>query len=149
MTGRSCVMMGSLSSFSVREVLDVVALSRQHTVVELQREDGGGPPSCNLRGGHLVQGESDEQPRQALGIALRAPATCTFKVFRLDDSSTYRSYGQVEQLLTDEATMHNHPAAAEETPADHSQPVAVMPSAPPVFAPPTVPPAASQHPPAP
>src|SRR4051794_4618636 len=144
MTGRSCVMMGSLSSFSVREVLDVVALSRQHTVVELQREDGGRLTSFNLKGGHLVQGESDEQPRQALGIALRAPATCTFKVFRLDDSSTYRSYGQVEQLLTDEATLHNYAVVPEQAPADPSPSVAVMPSAPPVITPPA-PAAALQH----
>jgi chromosome partitioning protein len=130
MTGRSCVMTGSLSNFSVREVLDVIALSRQHTVIELHREDGGRLTSINLKGGHLVQGESDSNPRQALGLALRAPESCTFQVFRLDDGSSYKSFGQLEQLLSDESALRVDAAPPRlEPPADAPAPIATVPLA--------------------
>jgi cellulose biosynthesis protein BcsQ len=146
MNGRSCVMMGSLTNFSVREVLDVVALSRQHTVIELHREDGGRLTSINLKGGHLVQGESDGNPRQALGIALRAPESCTFQVFRLDDVNNYKSFGQVAQLLTDESALRvDAPAAHSEAPAESAAPAPVMPPTPAVA---SLPPAAASPQPA-
>jgi chromosome partitioning protein len=116
-------------------VLDVMALSRQHTVIELHREDGGRLTSINLKGGHLVQGESDSNPRQALGLALRAPESCTFQVFRLDDGTTYRSFGQLEQLLSDESALRTDAAPAHaEPPAEASAPPPALPSAPAVVA---------------
>jgi chromosome partitioning protein len=146
MNGRSCVMMGSLNNFSVRDVLDVVGLSRQHTVIELHREDGGRLTSINLKGGHLVQGESDSNPRQALGIALRAPESCTFQVFRLDDANTYRSFGQLQQLLSDESALRVDAAAAPaEPPAETVAPTPVAPSMPAVVTP--LPPSAAALPP--
>lgn len=134
MTGRSCVMMGSLTNFSVRDVLDVVGLSRQHTVIELHREDGGRLTSINLKGGHLVQGESDGNPRQALGIALRAPESCTFQVFRLDDANNYRSFGQLEQLLSEESALRSD-AVPSPPPAETAAASAPMMTPPPVVAP--------------
>ena len=111
MEGRSYVMMGSLSSFTLREVLDVVGLSRQHTVIELHEDDGSKVASINLKGGHLVQGASDEHdPREVLGRALEASASRTFHVFRLDDADSYHSYGRLVDLLEAEAT--TTPAAA-------------------------------------
>jgi chromosome partitioning protein len=108
MTGRSHVMMGSLSNFTLRDLLDVVGLSRQHTVVELRGNDGSNVASINLKGGHLVQGASDEyDPREALNRALQAPEWCTFHVFRLDDVGTYRSFGQLGELLA-----HDGPTAS-------------------------------------
>jgi chromosome partitioning protein len=125
MNGRSC-------DFTVREVLDVVGLSRQHTVLELHREDGGILTSITLKGGHLVQGESDNHPRQALGIALRAPESCTFQVFRLDDANGYRSFGQLEQLLSDESALRGDIAVARaEPPADAAM---LTPATPPIAA---------------
>jgi chromosome partitioning protein len=69
-----------------------------------------------LKGGHLVQGESDANPRQALGLALRAPESCTFQVFRLDDGTSYKSFGQLEQLLSDESTLRADAAPAQHEP---------------------------------
>jgi cellulose biosynthesis protein BcsQ len=136
MAGRSYVMMGSLSTFALRQVLDVVGLTRQHTVVELHGDDGSKVASINLKGGHLVQGASDEpDPREALSRALRAPKSCTFHVFRLDDADKYRSFGQLVELLADEATAVSSPAPAEpDAPAEvvataASGPVAVRVSA--------------------
>jgi chromosome partitioning protein len=145
MNGRSCVMMGSLTNFSVREVLDVMALSRQHTVIELHREDGGRLTAINLKGGHLVQGESDSNPRQSLGIALRAPESCTFQVYRLDDGNSYKSFGQLEQLLSDESALRADAATASPPPAaEPAPPMPVVPPAPAVVASP--PPAAAAQP---
>jgi len=138
MTGRSCVMMGSLTSFSVRDVLDVVGLSRQHTIIELHREDGGRLTAISLKGGHLVQGESDANPRQALGIALRAPESCTFQVFRLDDANSYKSFGQLEQLLSDESALRTDAGAVHAEPAAPA-PMPMMP--PPAVVAPLAPPA--------
>jgi cellulose biosynthesis protein BcsQ len=101
MASRSYIMMGSLSNFALREVLDVVGLSRQHTVIELQSPDGARVASLHLKGGHLVQGETDEPPRETLSRALKAPDSCTFHVFRVDDMDAYRSYGKVVDLLAD------------------------------------------------
>jgi chromosome partitioning protein len=144
MSGRSCVMMGSLSNFTMREVLDVVGLSRQHTIVELHREDGGRLTAINVKGGHLVQGESDGNPRTALGIALRAPQSCTFQVFRLDDAYSYKSFGHLEQLLSDETSLSTDTAPVHsDPPAEVVTVMPVPPSAPAVVAqmPPPPPPA--------
>jgi chromosome partitioning protein len=108
-------MMGSLSNFGLRQVLDVVGLSRQHTVVELHGDDGSPVASINVKGGHLVQSTADEaDPREALGRALQAPESCTFHVFRLDEADDYHSFGQLVELLADEASMAKltAPAAA-------------------------------------
>jgi cellulose biosynthesis protein BcsQ len=118
-------MMGSLSNFTVREVLDVVGLSRQHTIVELHREDGGRLTAINLKGGHLVQGEADGNPRQALGLALRAPESCSFQVFRVDDANTYKSFGQLDRLLADESSWR-----VDAVPAAQHEPAAEVPSTP-------------------
>lgn len=100
MMERSHVMMGSLSNFTLTDVLDVVGLSRQHTVVELRDSDGSNVASINLKGGHLVQSGADAfDPREALLRALQAPARCTFHVFRLEDVGSYQSFGQLGDLL--------------------------------------------------
>jgi len=147
MSGRSCVMMGSLSSFTVREVLDVVGLSRQHTVVELHREDGGRLTAINVKGGHLVQGEADGNPRQALGLALRAPESCSFQVFRVDDANTYKSFGALEQLLADESSWRVDAVPAQAEPAEEAPaPPATL--APAALVAPAAPPPAVMLPPA-
>lgn len=119
-------MMGSLSNFTLRDVLDVVGLSRQYTVVELHGNDGSSLASINLKGGHLVQSASDQlDPREALGRALQAPKWCTFHVFRLDDIDTYQSFGQLAELLADEAALTSAAASAAAEAASKPSPAPV------------------------
>lgn len=143
MSGRSYIMMGSLGDFTLRQVLDVVGLSRQHTVIELHRQDGSSLASINLKGGHLVRSASDQRdPREALGLALRAPESCTFHVFRLDDADKYQSSGRLVDLLADKAASAAPPVPAKEVsapppapvPIARPEPTPVTPSAPPATA---------------
>ena len=113
MMERAHVMMGSLSNFALADVLDVVGLSRQHTLVELRDSDGSSVASLNLKGGHLVQSASEEfDPREALRRALQAPARCTFHVFRLQDNGSYRSFGELGELLAGGLSAPAHQMAA-------------------------------------
>ena len=102
MDGRSYVMSGSLSDFSFNEVLDVVALSRQHTLVELREPDGSAVASINLKAGHLVRTASDtDDPRDALDRAIRADSSCLFHVYRLSEPTEYQDSGRIADVLED------------------------------------------------
>ena len=97
---RSYVMSGRLSDFTFGEVLDVVCLSRQHTLVELHEEDGSTVASINVKAGHLVRAASDEHdPRDSLDRAFRASGSCSFCVYRLDDAAEHRDSGRIVDLL--------------------------------------------------
>jgi len=102
MDGRSYVMSGSLSDFSFSEVLDVVALSRQHTLVELREPDGSAVASINLKAGHLVRTASDtDDPRDAFDRAIRADSSCLFHVYRLSEPMEYQDSGRIADVLKD------------------------------------------------
>ena len=102
MDGRSYVMSGSLSDFTFNEVLDVVALSRQHTLVELREPNGSAVASINLKAGHLVRAASDsDDPRDALDRAIRADSSCMFHVYRLNDPAQYQDSGRISDVLED------------------------------------------------
>ena len=102
MDGRSYVMSGSLSDFSFNEVLDVVALSRQHTLVELREPDGSAVASINLKAGHLVRTASDtDDPRDALDRAIRADGSCLFHVYRLSEPTEYQDSGRIADVIED------------------------------------------------
>lgn len=100
MNESSLVMKGLLSEFSLAEVLQVVAMSRQFTAVELKRHDGKRSGVIWIKSGQVIDAQrGTQQGRQAFYELFRSMADL-FVVWRLQDPPRFgASLGGLPELL--------------------------------------------------
>jgi hypothetical protein len=89
MCDEDLLLVGSVDEYDLTEVLQVLALSRQLTAVELRLEDGGHLGTIWLKSGRVVAARRGATQGQAAFHDLVARRHATFRVSRLADPPTF------------------------------------------------------------
>lgn len=104
------VMRGSLTEFGLPEVLQVVGVSRQHTVIELSTPDGRRRGAIQMKAGQVLSCEHAGKRGSDAFFELFERAPEVFHVFRLPDATTYpEPLGPLTNLLLAAATVDCEP----------------------------------------
>jgi len=113
------VMRGSLQEFQLPDVLQVVGLSRQYTVIELRSADGSRRGLISMKAGQVLTAEHGQSKGRSAFFQLFEQAPELFHVFRMPDSKSYPSpLGPLVRLLFEAADRASEPdTTVDRTPA--------------------------------
>lgn len=104
MASHTLVMRGSLAEFQLPDVLQVVGVSRQHTLIELRQSDGRRAGFIAMKAGHVLGCESQRSRGRDAFFELFEESPEIFHVFRLPDKSQYSDpLGPLSGLLFEAA----------------------------------------------
>ncbi len=104
------VMRGSLQEFQLPDVLQVVGLSRQYTVIELRSADGSRRGLISMKAGQVLSAEHGQSKGRSAFFQLFEQAPELFHVFRMPDSKSYPSpLGPLVRLLFEAADRASEP----------------------------------------
>jgi len=103
-------MRGSLQEFGLPEVLQVVGVSRQHTVIELRTPEGQRRGAIQMKAGQVLSCEHEGKRGSDAFFELFEQAPEMFHVFRIPDASAYpATLGPLTKLLMAAATQEREP----------------------------------------
>lgn len=136
------VMRGSLQEFQLPDVLQVVGLSRQYTVIELRSADGSRRGLISMKAGQVLTAEHGQDKGRSAFFQLFEQAPELFHVFRMPDSKSYPSpLGPLARLLFEAADRASEPdTTVDRTPAPPPPKQAALASGSQVAPQPTAPP---------
>ena len=102
MSNATLVMSGELQEFSLADVLQVVGLSRQSTVVEVRRDGGSSLGTAWIKSGRVIRAQSQDVSGRPAFHRLFDPNGHRFIVHRVPDPPSYPApLGLLTSLLAD------------------------------------------------
>ena len=100
MSGATVVMQGSLSEFRLFDILQVVGISRQHTLIELRHQQRVAQGAIWVKSGQVLQARCGEDEGRGAFFELFGPVADSFVVVRLDDPPRFEQpLGGLSMLL--------------------------------------------------
>lgn len=142
MASHTMVMRGSLQEFELLDVLQCVGTSRQHTVIELQAQDGRRQGAIAMKAGQVLTVEHGTRQGRPAFFELLDRVPDHFIVYRLPDFKAYpRPLGPLTNLLLEAAERASEPLDAPTRKSVPPPTPAPAPRRPPSEPPPPPPPA--------
>lgn len=104
MSSATLVMQGSLSEFTLVDILQVVGISRQYTVIELRQQQRTAMGAIWVKSGHVLRARAGSAEGRDAFLQLFGSGADSFVVMRLEDPPRHgEALGRVASLLMEAA----------------------------------------------